>query len=313
MSINNGETPQSNAVICIMGATATGKTALAVDLAKAINGEVISVDSALIYKDMNIGTAKPDSEEMQGVEHHLIDICTPEQSYSVAQFREDAVACIDDILQRNKVPILAGGTMMYFNALHRGLSDIPTANTDAREKVQALIAEHGLHYVHQQLKQVDAASASKIHPNDPQRLTRAMEVYLSTGKALSLWQQEKKPVLPYAFHNFALVPENRAELHERIALRFHKMIANGLIDEVKTLKNQYSLNPDLPSMRSVGYRQVLEYLTGEYDKSVMIEKGIVATRQLAKRQITWLRGWENTTFLDINQSDSLQRIIRKVG
>jgi tRNA dimethylallyltransferase len=301
---------QTKPVICIMGATATGKTALAVELAKAVKGEVISVDSALIYKDMNIGTAKPDAEEMQGIKHHLIDICTPEQSYSVAQFKQDAVACIDEILQRDKLPILAGGTMMYFNALHRGLSNIPNANPEVRQEVQALIAKQGLEYVHKQLQKVDAVSANKIHPNDPQRLTRALEVYLSTNKPLSDWQKEKAPPLPYDFRNFALVPENRAQLHERIALRFELMLQQGLVDEVKSILKKYSVNPDLPSMRSVGYRQVLEYLAGAYDQTSMIEKGIAATRQLAKRQITWLRGWENTIFLDINQDDSLQRILR---
>ncbi|MFC4701424.1 tRNA (adenosine(37)-N6)-dimethylallyltransferase MiaA [Glaciecola siphonariae] len=295
-----------------MGPTASGKTALAVALAQAIQGEVVSVDSALIYRDMNIGTAKPDIDEMQGIPHHLIDICSPQDSYSVAQFRDDAIACIDDVLGRNKIPILAGGTMMYFNALHQGISQIPSADMQVREQVQTMISEHGLAHVHAKLQEVDPISAAKIHQNDPQRLTRAMEVFISTNKPLSVWQQEKKPALEYDFYNFALMPNDRAFLHQRIATRFELMLEQGLVKELEMLLSKYDLNPDLPSMRSVGYRQVYSYLSGEYDYANMVEKGLAATRQLAKRQMTWLRGWEDTTFMDIQAHDLLRTIMKKV-
>lgn len=299
-------------VICIMGPTASGKTALAVELAKAMKGEVVSVDSALIYTDMNIGTAKPSEIEKQGIKHHLIDILSPKQSYSVADFTQDAGRCIDDILARGKMPILAGGTMMYFNALHRGISEIPMADQAVRESIAQQIASLGTVAVHQQLAAVDASSAAKIHPNDPQRITRALEVYKSTGKPLSVWQAEKKPLPSYDYFNFALMTEDRALLHSRIATRFLKMLDDGLVDEVKQLVSTYAVTPDLPAMRSVGYRQVLEHLAEKYDYDTMVEKGIAATRQLAKRQITWLRGWQNTEYLEINGRNNLQKVMQKV-
>nr|WP_136251055.1 tRNA (adenosine(37)-N6)-dimethylallyltransferase MiaA [Ningiella ruwaisensis] len=299
-------------VVCIMGPTASGKTALAIELAKQIDGEVISVDSALIYKDMDIGTAKPDADEMQGIEHHLIDILTPDLPYSVADFYKDAVECIEKIHNKGKTPILAGGTMMYFNALHHGISDIPGSNYEVRQNVQQMIENEGLEQVHSKLAQVDPQSAARIHPNDPQRITRAMEVYLSTGKSLTSWQNQKRPSLPYQFINVALMTENRAYLHQRIALRFQQMVEKGLISEVKHILKTYKVNPDLPSMRSVGYRQVIQHLAGEFDESLMIERGIIATRQLAKRQITWLRGWENTQILDIESTNNLELLLQKI-
>ncbi|WP_371193956.1 tRNA (adenosine(37)-N6)-dimethylallyltransferase MiaA [Glaciecola sp. SC05] len=302
----------SKPVVCIMGPTASGKTALAVELAKAIHGEVVSVDSALIYTDMNIGTAKPTEKEKQGIVHHLIDILNPEQSYSVADFIRDASVCIEDILERGKIPILAGGTMMYFNALHHGISEIPAADHDVRAIIAEQITKHGSAWLHQQLQEVDPASADKIHPNDPQRVTRALEVFKSTGKTLSAWKAEKKPMPSYDFFNFALMTEDRALLHSRIEKRFKTMLDAGLIDEVQEIISNYTINPDLPSMRSVGYRQVFEYLAKDIDYDTMVEKGIAATRQLAKRQITWLRGWENTEWLDINEDNNLQRVMQKV-
>lgn len=299
-------------VVCIMGPTASGKTTLAVSLAKALNGEVVSVDSALIYKDMDIGTAKPSEDEKQGIPHHLIDIMSPEQSYSVADFVRDVTICIDDILERGKIPILAGGTMMYFNAMHHGISDVPAADIAIRETITQQIAQHGSAYLHQQLVVVDVKSAAKIHSNDSQRVTRALEVYKSTGKPLSEWLEVKKRVLPYDFFNFALMTQDRALLHQRIAQRFNYMLDVGLVDEVKLLISKYSVNPELPSMRSVGYRQVFQYLSGEFDYDAMVDKGVAATRQLAKRQITWLRAWENTHLLEINDADNLKKVIQKV-
>ncbi|MBT1449976.1 tRNA (adenosine(37)-N6)-dimethylallyltransferase MiaA [Glaciecola sp. XM2] len=302
------ETP----VVCIMGPTASGKTGLAIELAKHINGEVISVDSALIYREMDIGTAKPDAAEQQGVKHWLIDIRTPEQAYSVADFVKDAAQCIDDIQSRGKVAILAGGTMMYFNALLNGISEIPSSDPKIREAITAELALKGSVWLHQALMQVDPISANKIHQNDPQRLTRAMEVYQSTRIPLSQWQKKKQNIKPYRFINFSIMPSLRSDLHQRIATRFTQMLSNGLVDEVKQLQQSYTLTPDMPSMRSVGYRQTLQYLSGEYDLKDLEERGIIATRQLAKRQITWLRGWENIFELDTHAPDNLDIVVQKV-
>jgi len=300
-------------IVCLMGPTASGKTALAIDLAKHLNGEVISVDSALIYQDMNIGTAKPDEDEQRGVKHWLIDIRSPEQSYSVADFVNDADKCIEDIVSRGKTPILAGGTMMYFNALINGISVIPASDPAIRQSINESLAEHGSEWLHQTLDKVDPVSAGRIHPNDPQRITRALEVFKSTNKPLSQWQEQKKPALPYDFISFSIMPSQRSVLHERIALRFQQMLKRGLIDEVKALLIKYDLNEDLPSMRSVGYRQTLQFLAGEYGLAELEQRGTIATRQLAKRQITWLRGWNDINTLATDEPDNLDVVLQKLG
>ena len=304
---------KKQSVICLMGPTASGKTALAVELAKALQGEVVSVDSALIYKDMNVGTAKPSEAEKQGVAHHLIDILTPDKSYSVADFVQDVSICIDDIIKRDKVPILAGGTMMYFNALQQGISHIPPANKIIRDEISQQIANKGVPALHDELSKVDVITAARIHPNDHQRVTRALEVYRSSGKPISYWHSQKQAPLAYDYHNFALMTENRALLHQRIEQRFKQMLEYGLVDEVTQLMESYSLHADLPSMRCVGYRQVLGLLNGEYDYESMVSKGIAATRQLAKRQITWIRAWQELEMLNISDNNSLQTVLRKVG
>lgn len=296
-------------VLCIMGPTASGKTSLAIEAANALNGEVISVDSALVYKHMDIGTAKPSSEEQNGVAHHLIDIISPEMSYNVADFIRDAQNAIHAIMAKGKLPILAGGTMMYFNALVNGLNELPSSDSVIRQQ----ISEMSLQDVHKQLKEVDSQSALRINQSDSQRLTRALEVYMVSGKSLTVWQGQQKKQLPFNFSQFSIMPSERSVLHTLIAQRFDQMLARGLVQEVEQLLMRYSLEPNMPSMRSVGYRQVWQYIKGEYSREEMRERGIIATRQLAKRQITWLRGWQNITPLESGDHNNLQRLVQKVG
>ncbi|CAI3968676.1 tRNA dimethylallyltransferase [Alteromonas macleodii] len=299
-------------VIAIMGPTASGKTGLALDIAAKVDSEVISVDSALVYKGMDIGTAKPTQEERAGVVHHLIDIIDPAQSYSVSQFVNDTNALIGDILARGKVPILAGGTMMYFNALINGISPLPKSDEKIRDEITQQAQRLGWSKLHDELRGVDPISGERIHPNDPQRITRALEVYRSTGKTLTHWQQQEGEKCPYNIAQFAIAPADRAVLHERIATRFDLMLEQGFENEVVKLYERSDLHEDLPSIRSVGYRQMWQYLDGQLSYSEMRERGIIATRQLAKRQLTWLRGWEQVTWLDTFANDNLTKITAKV-
>ena len=299
-------------VIAIMGPTASGKTGLALDIAAKVESEVISVDSALVYKGMDIGTAKPTQEEQAGVVHHLIDIIDPAQSYSVSQFVNDTNALIGDILARGKVPILAGGTMMYFNALINGISPLPKSDEKIRDEITQQAQRLGWPKLHDELRGVDPISGERIHPNDPQRITRALEVYRSTGKTLTHWQQQEGEKCPYNIAQFAIAPADRAVLHERIATRFDMMLEQGFEKEVVKLYERSDLHEDLPSIRSVGYRQMWQYLDGQLSYAEMRERGIIATRQLAKRQLTWLRGWEQVTWLDTFANDNLTKITAKV-
>lgn len=299
-------------VIAIMGPTASGKTGLALDIAAKVESEVISVDSALVYKGMDIGTAKPTQEEQAGVVHHLIDIIDPAQSYSVSQFVNDTNALIGDILARGKVPILAGGTMMYFNALINGISPLPKSDEKIRDEITQQAQRLGWSKLHDELRGVDPISGERIHPNDPQRITRALEVYRSTGKTLTHWQQQEGEKCPYNIAQFAIAPADRAVLHERIATRFDLMLEQGFEKEVVKLYERSDLHEDLPSIRSVGYRQMWQYLDGQLSYAEMRERGIIATRQLAKRQLTWLRGWEQVTWLDTFANDNLTKITAKV-
>ncbi|WP_258364636.1 MULTISPECIES: tRNA (adenosine(37)-N6)-dimethylallyltransferase MiaA [Alteromonas] len=295
-----------------MGPTASGKTGLALDIAAKVESEVISVDSALVYKGMDIGTAKPTQEEQAGVVHHLIDIIDPAQSYSVSQFVNDTNALIGDILARGKVPILAGGTMMYFNALINGISPLPKSDEKTRDEITQQAQRLGWSKLHDELRGVDPISGERIHPNDPQRITRALEVYRSTGKTLTHWQQQEGEKCPYNIAQFAIAPADRAVLHERIATRFDLMLEQGFENEVVKLYERSDLHEDLPSIRSVGYRQMWQYLDGQLSYAEMRERGIIATRQLAKRQLTWLRGWEQVTWLDTFANDNLTKITAKV-
>ncbi|WP_262385702.1 tRNA (adenosine(37)-N6)-dimethylallyltransferase MiaA [Alteromonas sp. BZK5] len=295
-----------------MGPTASGKTGLALDIAAKVESEVISVDSALVYKGMDIGTAKPTQEEQAGVVHHLIDIIDPAQSYSVSRFVNDTNALIGDILARGKVPILAGGTMMYFNALINGISPLPKSDEKIRDEITQQAQRLGWSKLHDELRGVDPISGERIHPNDPQRITRALEVYRSTGKTLTHWQQQEGEKCPYNIAQFAIAPADRAVLHERIATRFDLMLEQGFEKEVVKLYERSDLHEDLPSIRSVGYRQMWQYLDGQLSYAEMRERGIIATRQLAKRQLTWLRGWEQVTWLDTFANDNLTKITAKV-
>ncbi len=299
-------------VIAIMGPTASGKTGLALEIAAKVDSEVISVDSALVYKGMDIGTAKPTQEEQEGVVHYLIDIIDPAESYSVSQFVNDTNALIGDILARGKVPILAGGTMMYFNALINGISPLPKSDEKIRDEITQQAQRLGWSKLHDELRGVDPISGERIHPNDPQRITRALEVYRSTGKTLTHWQQQEGEKCPYNIAQFAIAPADRAVLHERIATRFDMMLEQGFEKEVVKLYERSDLHEDLPSIRSVGYRQMWQYLDGQLSYAEMRERGIIATRQLAKRQLTWLRGWEQVTWLDTFANDNLTKITAKV-
>lgn len=296
-------------IFCLMGPTASGKTQLAVQLVQHFPMEIISVDSAMVYRDMNIGTAKPSAEILKIAPHRLIDIRDPAEPYSAAQFCDDALCEINDIFSQGKIPLLVGGTMLYFRALQQGLSDLPSADSAVREKLNAEAELIGWPVLHERLLSVDPVSAKRIHPNDSQRIQRALEVFEISGKTLTEWQQETSNKSDhFNVFNFAVAPNNRAVLHERIAIRFKQMLQEGLIEEVQKLFARGDLNLQMPSMRSVGYRQVWEYLAGHYDYDEMQEKGIIATRQLAKRQLTWLRSWPDLTWFDSEAGDLFEKV-----
>ena len=284
--------------IALMGPTASGKTALAIELVQQANCEIISVDSALIYRDMDIGTAKPNAEEQRLAPHRLIDIKDPAEVYSAADFRRDALQAMDEISAKGKVPLLVGGTMMYFKVLLEGISPLPEADAQVRQQIEQQAAEHGWQWLHDELQKCDPVAAARIHPNDPQRLTRALEVFRLTGHSLTALTEQKGEPLSYNLKQFAIAPTERAVLHQRIEQRYDQMLAQGFENEVKNLRMRGDLHLNLPSMRCVGYRQMWEYLDNKYDHDEMRYRGIVATRQLAKRQMTWLRGWSDIQWLD---------------
>ncbi|MGZ8186340.1 MAG: tRNA (adenosine(37)-N6)-dimethylallyltransferase MiaA [Methylobacter sp.] len=296
--------------IFLMGPTASGKTALSVQLAQALNGEIISVDSALVFKGMDIGTAKPALEERGGIPHHLIDILDPAESFSAGQFKTQALALMADITRRNKIPILVGGTMLYFNALNSGLALLPEANPVIRNQLDQDLAQFGKEIMHQRLAKIDPEAAARIHPNDPQRVQRALEVYEISGQPLtSFFQKAQTQLLPYKRIKLIIAPQDRSILHDIIDRRFRQMLEQGLIDEVEALFKRGDLTENMPSIRAVGYRQVWSYLQGEYDFKTMTEKGIIATRQLAKRQFTWLRRETDAVSFQTGQPDLLQKVL----
>jgi len=284
--------------MCLLGPTAAGKTDIAIDLIKRFPLEIISVDSAQVYRQMDIGTAKPDAEVLKRAPHALIDVVDPWQSYSVARFLKDADHEIKRIHRQKKIPLLAGGTMLYFRSLWDGLSNLPESDATVRQRWLNYLAEHGQDALYQQLQQVDPIIADKIHSNDPQRIMRALEVHDLTGETLSSLQNKRAPEQSYDFYNLGLFPNNRALLHERIAQRFAIMLEQGFESEVESLMNLSQMNSDLPSMRSVGYRQMCQYLANGCDKQQMTDQSLAATRQLAKRQITWLRGMDSCRMVD---------------
>lgn len=281
-----------------MGPTAAGKTDLALAIAKELPVEIISVDSALVYCGMDIGTAKPSLLERQQVPHHLIDILDPTEVYSVGQFREDALRLMTEITERQKIPLLVGGTMLYFNSLQRGLADLPPANTVIRQRLDQEIADFGLNHLHQRLQIVDPQSAARIRNTDPQRLQRALEVFELTGKPMSQLIAQTQSKLPFEVINIVLAPFQRKVLHARIEARYKQMMEKGFLDEVRILKGRGDCHANLPAIRAVGYRQAWAHLEGAYDEADFIDKAIIATRQMAKRQITWLRAQRDATWFD---------------
>ena len=301
--------------IFLMGPTASGKTDLAIQLRQQLPVEVISVDSALIYRGMDIGTAKPSKAELALAPHRLIDICDPAESYSAANFRTDALREMQEISAQGKIPLLVGGTMLYYKALLEGLSPLPSADEKVRSEIEAKAALVGWGGLHQELSKIDPISAQRINPNDSQRINRALEVFYLTGKTLTELTAQKGETLPYDILQFAIVPEQREVLHLRIEQRFHKMIELGFQQEVEKLYRRPDLNENLPSIRCVGYRQMWEYLRGDYDHDEMVFRGICATRQLAKRQITWLRGWTSPIqWLDsLQPAQALEKVLTSVS
>lgn len=307
--------------IFLMGPTAAGKTDLALELARALPCDLISVDSALIYRGMDIGTAKPERAVLDEFPHALIDILDPAESYSAAEFRADALAAMAESTARGRIPLLVGGTMLYYKALLEGLADMPSADPAIRAELEARALAEGWEVLHRELAAVDPESAARIHPNDPQRLTRALEVYLVSG--LSMTEHRRRQAagnpdtgtsgggqLPYTVVQLAIAPAQRQILHDRIAQRFRAMLEQGFVEEVETLRSRSDLHAGLPSIRAVGYRQVWEYLDGELSRDEMVVRGIIATRQLAKRQFTWLRGWDDLHWLDSLACDNLSRALK---
>ena len=314
-------TESNRPLIVIVGPTASGKTSLAIRLARQFGGEIICADSRTVYKGMDIGTAKPDKATLARYPHRLVDIRDPAESYSAAEFRADALAAMAEITARGRIPLLVGGTMLYYKALLEGLADMPGADPAVRAELEAWAAVEGWEALHRELARVDPESAARIHPNDPQRLVRALEVYRVSGLSMTAHRQRQMAQngglqapgvgqLPYTVAQFAIAPEQRQVLHERIARRFHLMLEQGFVEEVEALRLREDLHAGLPSIRAVGYRQVWDYLDGRLSREEMAERGIIATRQLAKRQFTWLRGWESLCWLDSLSSDNLTRALK---
>ncbi|WP_250654991.1 tRNA (adenosine(37)-N6)-dimethylallyltransferase MiaA [Alkalimarinus coralli] len=322
--------------IYLMGPTASGKTDLAVALTKALPCDIISVDSALVYKGMDIGTAKPDEQVLKEAPHRLINICEPTGAYSAAQFRSDALELMSSIIAKGRIPLLVGGTMMYFKALDQGLATLPSADPVVRQKLLDEAHEKGWEHLHQRLSEIDPVSAKRIHPNDPQRLQRALEVYEVSGKTLTEfwaeqaeikekqetgqnidehytnWGRDSFSALSYNAVNLAVSPKKRSTLHDRIALRYKQMLDNGFVEEVEALYKSDQLDLSMPSMKCVGYRQVWEYLDGKLSYDEMVERGIIATRQLAKRQLTWLRRWPNLNWFESEDPELLAKVLKIV-
>ena len=295
--------------IFLMGPTAAGKTDAAMALHERLGHELISVDSAMVYRGMDIGSAKPSASELARAPHHLIDIRDPAEPYSAADFRVDALSLMRQISAAGKVPLLVGGTMLYYKRLVEGVANLPSADPAIRQRLEAQWQNEGLLSLHQRLAEVDALSAQRIHPNDPQRVMRALEVYYASGRPMSeLWAEQQPETFPWRVLSIALAPSDRSLLHQRIAQRFEVMLGEGLINEVAALKKRNDLHLGLPAMKSVGYRQVWEYL----DYASLVERGVIATRQLAKRQLTWLRSWPELNWVDSQRSDALDQVLKLV-
>jgi tRNA dimethylallyltransferase len=300
--------------IFLMGPTASGKTELAVELVQRFPLEIISVDSALVYRGMDIGTAKPGPEVLTVAPHRLIDIRDPSEPYSAAEFREDALAAMAEITAQGRVPLLVGGTFLYFRALQYGLSAMPAADPEVRARLEAEQHEQGLEHLYRRLQRVDPPTAARLHASDPQRIQRALEVYEVTGKPLSEWHaQGRGEILPYRVLKLVLIPAERELLHRRIERRLQQMLDEGFEDEVRALAERGDLNPELPALRAVGYRQMWACLSGELGRSEVAEKILVATRQYARRQLTWLRGETDSECFDSTDPVSRTALVRRVG
>lgn len=288
----------------LMGPTASGKTGVAVDLVRELPCEIVSVDSAQVYRRMDIGTAKPDAETLKAAPHHLINLIEPNESYSAARFRDDVQAQMREITERGRIPLLAGGTMMYFKTLLEGLSELPQADAAIRLVIDSMAEESGWPALHRELKRVDPETAARLEPNDAQRIQRALEIFYITDRPMSeLLKKPKYVYFPYTPIKLALIPGDRAELHHRIETRFETMLEMGLIGELRRLREDYALDPEMPSMRCVGYRQTWQYLDGKIGLAALREQGVAATRQLAKRQLTWLRAMKEMTEFDCLAED----------
>ncbi len=310
--IQPGEAVDSPFTIFIMGPTATGKTDLAIAVYHEMPAEIISVDSALVYTGMDIGSAKPDRATLADAPHHLIDFIDPAENYSAGRFRHDALALIQSSIGHKRLPVLVGGTMLYFNALQKGMADLPDVDAIVRQKVGQETQEKGLAAMHSRLQQIDPPAAKRIHPNDQQRIKRALEVYESSGITLTAhWQQQNRQCFPCRVIKIALVSPDRILLRQRITQRFDQMLQQGLVEEVKQLRQRSDLHEALPAIRAVGYRQVWAYLDGKYDFNTMREKAIIATAQLAKRQMTWLRKEENCNFIEPSQLNT-DKFLKKI-
>ena len=298
--------------IFLLGPTASGKSDLAMKLTSHLPVELVSVDSALVYRDMNIGTAKPDAEILRQYPHHLVDIRNPDEVYSAADFRSEVLTLMSAISERGNIPLLVGGTMLYFKVLIEGIASMPAADSAIREKIVREAKTGGWQKVHQRLAEVDPESAARIHPNDPQRLQRALEIWELTGESMTQLHKKQQDLvsLPFSVCQLAIIPSDRADLHRIIAARFEQMIKDGFIEEVEHLREKYDLNAELPSIKSVGYRQVWQYLEGEVDRKAMQERAIISTRQLAKRQFTWLRGWSNLKEIPFPEVNEALKIIQ---
>ena len=300
--------------IFLMGPTASGKTALAIELHRRFPVDIVSVDSALVYRGMDIGTAKPDAETLREAPHALIDIRDPAESYSAAEFRADALEVMARSARAGRVPLLAGGTMLYFRALARGLAELPSASPELRAGLEAEARKHGLQHLHDRLSALDPVAARRIHPHDPQRIQRALEVIELTGRRLSELQREQRDTeLGYRVLRLVACPEPRARLHERIEQRFQLMLGQGFLREVETLRARGDLHRDLPPMRCVGYRQAWSYLEGEIDRAEMVRRAVVATRQLAKRQLTWLRRETDALWDDPSEESAQDSVIGEIA
>jgi len=301
-------------VICLMGPTASGKTALAITLHEKLPCEIISVDSGMIYRGMDVGTAKPSKEELAIAPHRLIDICDPSESYSAGQFRRDAIKAIEDILAAGSIPLLVGGTMLYFRVLEQGIATLPEADPGIRAEIKVEAEAKGWNFLHKKLMAIDPVFATKISANDSQRIARALEINALTGKTITELHQNQAPLdSPYEFLNIAIAPKERSTIWQRIEHRFVQMLQYGFIDEVAKLYARGDLNADMPSMRTVGYRQIWQYLAGQITKQEMLERVPIATRQLAKRQFTWLRSWNDLHWIDSDAGMCLEKILRLIA